>query len=663
MSDDPANPRARAVFLSYAREDSAVVQRIAEALRASGVEVWFDQNELVGGDAWDAKIRGQIASCALFVPVMSANTQARLEGYFRLEWKLAANRSHTMAEEKTFLLPVVIDATRDAEAKVPAEFKAVQWTRLADGNATPQFVERIKSLLAPAEVVETGSPRPVERGEGAAPPTPPAKAGRRVPAAAWVVAAVVALAAGVFFVLRKPAITDKSIAVLPFANLGADKNDEYLGDGMTEELLNVFAKVPKLKVAARTSSFYFKGKNLPIADVGKQLGVAYVLEGSVRKVGKKLRITAQLINAADGYHLWSETYDREMTDLLSVQTEVAQQVVKTLRVTLEADEARAVAKRATENPEAHRLFLLGHHHFMKSTQEGWAKALEAFEEAIRLDPEYALAYCGIADTYAWMGTGGTEGRIAWAKEEAMARKALAIDPNLPEAHLSLGIALVNMFKWAEGESELRHALRLNPNLTLAVDQLAWTLTMLGRQEEGLVFEKRAVEQEPLSAFFRTGLAMQFYWARRFDDSIAQGRQALELDPNFVFAHQILGWALVAKREYAPAIAELRKSSELDDISWYAGRLGHAYALAGDFVAAGAILQKLEEKKANRYVSPGALIPIYIGLGEKDKALAMLAEGVEQQDGLCWGLRVDPFFDQLREDPRFQTMLKKIFPDK
>ncbi|MBI5769880.1 MAG: TIR domain-containing protein [Verrucomicrobia bacterium] len=657
MSDVPASTSTGAVFLSYARGDSATVLRIAEALRASGVEVWFDQNELVGGDAWDAKIRGQIATCALFVPVISANTQARLEGYFRLEWKLAANRSHTMAEERTFLLPVVIDATRDAEAKVPAEFKAVQWTRLAGAEPTPQFVERIKRLLVPAGAVGRLSPPGAGEPTGLEPRATPTS---RRPTWIYAAAAIVALAAGAFFALRKPAVTDKSIAVLPFTNLGADKGDEYIGDGMSEELLNVFAKLPKLKVAARTSSFFFKGKNLPIAEVGKQLSVAFVLEGSVRRTGNKLRITAQLNSAADGYHLWSETYDRDMTDLLAIQTEVSEQVVKALLGKLGMEESRALEKRATGNPEAHRLYLLGKFHFSKSTRAAWGAAIESFEQSIRIDPAFALAYCGLADTYAWAGGNVLPGRDAWAKEKELAQKAIELEPNLADAHLSLGIALANAFEWDDGERSIKRALELNPNLALAHDQMAWLCAMLGRFDESLRHTRKTVELEPLSPMFNSGLGYYLYFARRFDESLVQLRKASALDPNFAFMRANLGLTLLyGKRDAASAAVEFRLACKLDDVPWYSTSLAQALAVLGDRAGAEEILRRFESESKQRYIGPGAFAGVYLALGNKEKFFEWLDKAFEDQDGICWNLKNDPIYESLQVDPRMRAMIKKV----
>src|SRR6476659_5660337 len=261
----------------------------------------------------------------------------------------------------------------------------------------------------------------------------------------------------------------KSIAVLPFANLSADKNDEYLSDGMTEELLNVLTKVKSLRVPGRSSSFAFKGKNEDdiFRRVGEQLHVNAVLEGSVRKAGDRLRITAQLVNVADGFHIWSETYDRDMKDILAVQSDVAMRVVEALQLQLGVDEKRAMAKKPTENPEAHRLYLLGRYHFAKFTRAGWTDAIHSYEEALQVDPNFALAYCGLADTYGWAGGQLMPGREAWAKEMELAQKTLELDPNLAEAHLSMGTAFFFFNGTATTEKELDRTVELNPNLAMA----------------------------------------------------------------------------------------------------------------------------------------------------------------------------------------------------
>ncbi|HXJ59935.1 MAG TPA: adenylate/guanylate cyclase domain-containing protein [Verrucomicrobiae bacterium] len=453
----------------------------------------------------------------------------------------------------------------------------------------------------------------------------------------------------------------KSIAVLPFVSMSADKADEYLSDGMTEELLNVLAQVPGLRVPGRSSSFAFKGKNEEgiFRKVGEQLHVATVLEGSVRKAGDKLRITAQLINVADGFHLWSTNYDRDMKDILAVQSEVAHQVVQVLQVKLGMEATRALAKTSTENPEAHRLYLLGRYHFGKLTEASLTNAMQYFTQALQQDPSYALAYCGLADCYAWMGGGLLSGKEAWAKEKELAQKAVALDPNLADAHLSLGMALAGAFDWNGGEQEIKRALELNPRLAMAYDQLAWLQTMFGRFEEAIRNKQKAIELDPLSLMFNTGLSAALEAARRYDEAMAQCRKTLELDSNFAAAHLELGWCFVYKGDTAAAIAEFQKAKALDPAPWTDGALAYAYARAGDRTQAEQMVRKWDDRVKQRYISPSLRALLHLGLGEKDKGLDWLERCYEEQDGFCSGLKIYPGFDPLRTEPRFQALLKKV----
>jgi len=455
--------------------------------------------------------------------------------------------------------------------------------------------------------------------------------------------------------------SQKSIAVLPFLNLSADKNDEYLSDGMTEELLNMLTKVKGLRVPGRSSSFAFKGKNEDgiFRKVGEQLHVNAVLEGSVRKAGDKLRITAQLINVADGFHLWSETYDRDMKDILAVQSDVAKRVVQALQIQLGVDEARALAKKPTENPEAHRLYLLGRYHFAKFTRAGWTNAIHYYEQALQIDPNFALAYCGLADTYGWAGGQIMAGREAWAKEMELAEKALALDPNLAEAHLAMGTALFSMLGPHASEKELDRAVELNPNLVLAYDQYGWTFSEMGRFDEAIAAEKKALELDPLSTFLNTDLAFFLYWARRYEDAITQIRKTLELDSNNGFAHSVLGWCLIWKGSKADARAEFQKATTLDDLPWYVGSLGYACAVSGDHAKAEQVLHQLEELAKQRYVSPANRASVYLGLGENEKALDWLEKAYEDRDPIFWWINGDQLYDSVRHAPRFEALVQKV----
>ena len=456
-------------------------------------------------------------------------------------------------------------------------------------------------------------------------------------------------------------VSEKSIAVLPFLNLSADKNDEYLSDGMTEELLNMLTRVKSLHVPGRSSSFAFKGKNEDdiFRKVGEQLHVNAVLEGSVRKAGDKLRITAQLINVADGFHLWSETYDRDMKDILAVQSDVARRVVEALQVQLGVEEARALTKKPTENPEAHRLYLLGRYHFAKFTRAGWTNAIHYFEQALQLDPNFALAYCGLADTYGWAGGQIMAGREAWAKEMELAQKALALDSNLAEAHLAMGTALFSALGPHSSEKELDRAVELNPNLALIYDQYGWTFAEMGRFDEAIAAEKKALELDPLNTFLNTDLAFFMYWARRYEDAITQIRKTLELDPNNAFAHSILGWCLIWKGSKAEARAEFQTARTLDDLPWYVGSFGYACAVSGDRAKAEQILHDLEDLSKQRYVSPANRAAVYLGLGEKEEALDWLEKAYEDRDPIFWWIDGDQLYDSVRNEPRFQALVQKI----
>jgi adenylate cyclase len=454
----------------------------------------------------------------------------------------------------------------------------------------------------------------------------------------------------------------KSVAVLPFVNLSADKNDEYLSDGMTEELINALARLPGLRVPGRTSCFAFKGKNEEdiFRRVGDQLHVGTVLEGSVRKAGDKLRVTAQLINVSDGYHLWSKDYDGDVRDIFAFQSNVAQRVVEALQIDLGVEEARAFGKKPTENPEAHRLYLLGRYEFGKYSEVGWTSSIRYYEQALKRDPNYALAYCGLADTYAYMGGVVMPSKEAVVKEKEFAQKALELDPELPEAHLSLACALGGAFDWRNAQIEFDRAIELNPNLAWAYEIYAWFLGGLGRLDEAIAKDKKAIELDPLNAFFQSALAYFLYHARRYDDAIVQIRRTLDLDPTSTMARHLLGCCLLWKGDTAGAIAEFQRSKIMVTGAWYQGLLGYAFAISGDRAKAEQILHELEEMAKRQYVSSTAFADIHLGLGEKEKALDWLEKSYQDQESACWYLKVDPIYDSVRNEPRFQALVKKIF---
>jgi TolB-like protein/Flp pilus assembly protein TadD len=667
----------KAVFLSYASQDAEAARRICETLREAGLEVWFDADGgLEHGDEWDAKIRKQIKECVLFMPIISAHTQARHEGYFRIEWELAAQRAMGIASGVPFILPVVIDDTREPNALVPDRFRTVQWTRLPGGVVTPEVKARYLKLwsqrtgvLAAQEALPTISADTGQR------PTLPAKNLRLFPAMA---AALLALGALLFWrpwhdnpkLQTEPARPAPSVAVLPFVNQSADKDNEYFSDGIADELLITLAKIPGLKVAARTSAWSFKGRNSTAREVGEQLGMAHVVEGAVQKSGNRVKITVRLSRAATNEEVWSKSFGPlELTDVFATQSELAQALVGELRGRLTGESAasaqaeiaaqvQTATKGGTRNPEAHRLYLQGKFHFHKSTLAGWAESERAFTAALQLDPAFAQAYCGLADLYGYMGGYTMMGRTAWAKEKELAEKALALVPDLADGRLSLGMALAGVFDWKRSETEIKRALEINPNLALAHDQLAWVMTLHGRMDEALQHSQQALELDPLSPVLSNDRAWNLLQMRRYDESIAQARVTIALQPNDAFAHELIGWSLVFKGDFAAAISEFRRARALDDVPRFAGSLGYALAVSGDRAGAEQILKELDEIARRRWVASGVRVYVYLGLGDTPQALDWLEKAFEEQDQLCWNLKVDRTFDPIRHEPRFRALLKK-----
>ena len=666
---------AKAVFLSYAREDAEAAKRIADALRGFGVEVWFDQSELRGGDAWDAKIRGQIKTCALFVPVISATTQSRDEAYFRLEWKLADDRSHLMAPGKAFMVPVVIDATPEAGAAVPESFSRAQWTRLAGGEPSTAFIEQVKRLLeGPKKPV---APRSDDRGQK--PEVSPVAKKPGLPGWLWAVAAAVIVAVGVGVVtLRKPAApvakspapaippaasaAAKSIAVLPFINLGADKADEYLGDGMTEELLNVLAKVKGLRVPGRSSSFAFKGRTDEdiFRRVGERLHVSTVLEGSVRKSGNRVRITAQLINVADGYHLWSETYDRDLTDILGLQTEVARQVVQALQVQLGLDEVRALEKKATTNPAAHALYLKGRFHHYQFTEADEKLAIDCFKQALALDPDYAMAYAGMAAVYAELSSSFLPPAEAMPIAKSYVTKALVLDDSLAEAHHSL--ALVRWWgdwDFSGAETEFKRSLELNPNDATTHAEYAGFLSQRGRFAEALAAADRALALDPQSDVDRASI---FINQRRYEEAAAEVRQQLARQSSSDTARlrYLLAGVYVLQGKPREAVSEARLArASLAEPGTSDTYLAIVLASAGEKAEARAMVDSILRLAQERYIPPVRIARIYAALGETDHAFEWLQTAYDTRSDHLLHLNISPYYDNLRADPRFQVLLKKI----
>ena len=461
----------------------------------------------------------------------------------------------------------------------------------------------------------------------------------------------------------RPSRSGNSIAVLPFTNMSADDENEYFCDGLAEELLNALAKIEDLKVAARTSSFSFKNKNADASQIGKALHVKTILEGSVRKSGNRLRITAQLINAADGYHLWSERYDREMKDIFDVQDEITLAVVDALKVKLFGEEQGAVLKRHTRNPEAHEFYLRGLFYFNRFTPDDFQKASESFRRAIAIDPRYASAYAGLADAYTELSFFSSSPSETMPKAREAANKALELDDRLGEAHNSL--AIIKMyFDWdyAGAEQEFKRAIALNPGSALIHMWYGWYLGLMGRFDESFKEMQGAQELDPLSAANNSGIGIVFHWSRQPERAIEQFRKVLELNPNYPIARSFLAEAYEQKGDFVSAIATIEKIQQAETDPLTLSTVGYVYAKSGDRHKALEILNEFVKRSNQEYVPAVHFAQIYAGLGDNEQALAWLDKACNERSVWIPFLKVDLKFDPLRSNPRFQELLKKVgFP--
>jgi TolB-like protein/Flp pilus assembly protein TadD len=454
----------------------------------------------------------------------------------------------------------------------------------------------------------------------------------------------------------------KSIAVLPFADMSPEGDQEYLGDGLAEEVLNVLALLPELRVAARTSSFAFKGKGYSIQEIGRELGVATVLEGSVRKADNRLRITAQLTTVADGYHLWSQTYQRQMEDVFAIQDEIARAIVDTLRVKLLGEQDRPLVKAATKSPEAYDLYLKGRHYWYRRYKVGLQTALEYFERAIELDPDYAAPYTGIADVHTVLGIYGLlPPDEARTKAQAAAEKALALDSELGEAHFSNGLVLFYRGDYDSADRALQRAIELNPNYAKAHAWRALQLTHVGtRRQEGLAEAERARTLAPHSAYISGCSGLAKAWARQDEDAIHDFERVLEQDPESIIGLYGVGCAYSAVGRHEEALAALEKAASLANRTpVILGLLGSAYGRAGRVSEARAILEELEERSEREYVPPVALALICATAGRPDDTFRYLEAAVaEFSPAFANSIRY-AFWEPIQSDARFGAVLDKL----
>ena len=656
-----------AVFLSYSSEDAEAASRICKALREAGIEVWLDRTDLRGGEVWDAQIKKQIHECALFLPIISAHTNERVEGYFRREWNLASRRLLDMAQDAEFLLPVVIDDTREAGARVPEEFLRAQWTRLPGGETPPAFARRVRQLLGlESSAVERGSLSLGTFGAGGNP---------RMRTVGLILSALLlVVGGGAYWFSRgasdalavKPAPKtvppvaaaapkEKSIAVLPFVDMSAEQNQEYMSDGIAEELMNLLAQVPDLKVIARTSSFAFKGQNIEIAEIAGKLNVANVLEGSVRKSGNTLRISAQLIRAADSTQLWSESYDRPLDDIFKVQDEIANAIVRALQIRLSGGEVSR-RKGGTPSLEAYQLYLRATSALNQNTNESLDAAGAYLERAIELDPGYGMAWYVLATVVsmktdnAWLDP--TQG---WERVRQLAQHALQLSPDLAEAHARLQWAYMSLdWDWSAAEVEGRRALAIdpdNPSALMAAGRLSATLGRWVDSERQL---RAALVRDPLNTYILWNLGFSYYRAGRFVESENLYRRVLELEPSFLWTRSYLAKSLLAQGKTDAALAVLRQEAHEPTRLWF---LPIVLQAAGRQAEADEALQAQIAQWANTGAFFVAMSYAY--RNDHDRAFEWLERAYQQKDASLDEIVGEPLFRNLADDDRFNAFLRKM----
>jgi TolB-like protein/Tfp pilus assembly protein PilF len=686
---------AKALFLSYASEDSEAAAGICTALRAAGIEVWFDQNELRGGDAWDQKIRRQIRTCALFVPLISANTRSRTEGYFRLEWKLAVDRSHLMAADRAFLVPVAIDGSIAADATVPDRFRELQWIQLSAGIPTAEFIERITQLLDVASgTVPEMQASVVHRSTLSVPPTARQSVDRRGRGRVLAAGAAVALAllvgagwlyhrsvatapwvpsstnaamqhvpgAGNTIPASRPAAAPSgvSLAVLPFVDLSPEHNQDYFSDGLSEELLNQLAQIKELRVAGRTSSFSFKGKNEDLRVIGEQLGVNHLLEGSVRKDGKQLRITAQLINAIDGTHIWSQTYDRELNGIFAVQEEIAKDVSQALSITLDVGEMSR-AKGGTTNVEAYDLYLRARTLLRQLGPEELLQSIQLYREALALDPNFARAWSGLYAALVYSLTFIPENSAAERKEMAQASAHIvALAPGAWWTQSMRADQFIQQHKWSEAGAAASAALASAPASEIQVlINYGLFLIFVGRAQEAVDYLRRARAMDPLSLDTSGFLQISLDCANRPTEAQAE----YERSQQFAGEHGAWDWWAVqrlwSRKDAAPADVKaqfrvLLKHNHFLALHQIVGeRLGNRETA---LTAVREAFKDPSDQDATRMSIVGEYADHF---GDRDLGLAAYRRSYVELDNPNYIALWEPYETGLRSDPRFKDLLRDL----
>ena len=649
LSGAAAPGSQRRVFISYASHDAAVAQKVCSALEAAGFPCWIAPRNVVPGSMYADGIVHAIDESSVLVLILSGRAIAST--HVGREIERAVSKRH----------PVV--ALRIDAAPLTAAFEYFlnqsQWIEAGTGNADAAIE---KLVAAVGQHLAPGSASSPTNGNQASAVRRKMAVGRRV----WVIAAVVmaVLLAGGYFLVDKAwrsthettagtaVISDKSIAVLPFTDMSEKKDQEYFADGMAEEIIDLLVKVPGLKVISRTSSFQFKGKTEDLRSIATQLGVAYVLEGSVRKSGDRLRVTAQLINSKDGTHLWSQTYDRDLSDVLKLQDEIAIALVRALQVEVGTG---FFSRPALRNTEAYTLYLQGQHAKDRFDQPGMEQAISDFERVLELDPSFAPAEFWLGNSYFTLGLYGfMPPAIAFEKARQASERALKLDPNLAMAHAQLGdIHRVYDWDWPAADRELKQALALAPADGNILFYAAGQSLSMGRWDEAVKQTSAALAQDPLNAPAYGNLSFIQSRRGRLEEAEAAARRALEINPTAPFGHTILGEMLLERGQPDAALAEFSKETV------EAGRLGGSamsYFALGSKADSDTALAQMIKGQANR---PFLIARVYGFRGEADEALKWLERAYAEKDSVLSIVKGDPAFKKIEGDPRYKAFLRKM----
>lgn len=456
----------------------------------------------------------------------------------------------------------------------------------------------------------------------------------------------------------------KSLVVLPFENLSGDKDQQYFTDGMTDELIAHLAKIRSLRVISRTSSMEYKDTHKPLSQIARDLKVDAVVEGTVLRSGDRVRITAELVQVATDRHLWAETYESQLGDVLGLQSRVASAIVNEIRVNLTPEEQKRLSSSRSVSSESYENYLKGRYYWNKRSQEGLTKAIDYFQLAIEKDPNYALAYAGLADCYSIIGSaivGTVPSQEVAPKAKAAAMKALQLDDTLAEAQTSLATVRFNYdWDWAGAADGFRRSIALNPSYATAYQRYSLYLMAMGRMTESLAQMTRARELEPLSISMNFSLGWRLYMARKYDEAIEQLQNTLDMDPNFALPRMVLGQAYEQKNAYPKAVAELQQAVAISrDSPQMVSALGHTYGASGNRSEAEKVLAHLMEQTKKEYVSPFYVALVYAGMGENDKAIDWLEKAYSDRSNAIVFSKVDPQLDPLRSHPRFQSLLQRL----